>query len=253
MSIPIAAPRFVVITGAAGGIGRALVEKFSEAGYSVLASDIVDMPATLKCAGYIKADLEKIVNDSEYGQQIFQEIKTYVVGHGVGALVNNAAIQVLGGVNSLKRRDWRQSLDINLLAPFYLTQGLLEELELAKGSVVNISSIHAKLTKQNFVAYSTSKAALSGLTRAMAIDLGPRVRINAIEPAAIETEMLRAGFLNNPELYAQLNDCHPIGRIGYPEEVANLAVLLSGDALRFMHGETVSLSGAIASRLFDPD
>jgi NAD(P)-dependent dehydrogenase (short-subunit alcohol dehydrogenase family) len=73
-----------------------------------------------------------------------------------------------------------------------LAQGLLPELEKAAGSVINISSIHARLTKKDFVAYDNSKAAISGMTRAMAVDLGPRVRVNSIEPAAIETDMLKS-------------------------------------------------------------
>jgi NAD(P)-dependent dehydrogenase (short-subunit alcohol dehydrogenase family) len=167
-------------------------------------------------------------------------------------LVNNAAVQVLGGVDSLTVADWQRTLHVNLLAPFVLTQGLLPELAAAKGSVINISSIHARLTKANFVAYATSKAALSGMTRAMAVDVGGRVRINAIEPAAIATDMLKAGFEGRPEHFAQLEDCHPQGRVGTPTEVAALAVSMASGELRFLHGACVGLDGGISGRLFDP-
>jgi NAD(P)-dependent dehydrogenase (short-subunit alcohol dehydrogenase family) len=161
-------------------------------------------------------------------------------------------VQILGGADSLTRNDWQQTLNVNLVAPFIWTQALLPALEHAKGSVVNISSIHAKLTKKNFVAYATSKAALSGMTRALAVDLGPRVRINAIEPAAIETEMLKTGFEGEPELYCRLQKCHPAQRIGLPVEVARLAVLLADKNIAFVHGACISIDGGIGNALLDP-
>ena len=91
------------------------------------------------------------------------------------------------------------------------------------------------------------------MTRALAVDLGSRVRINAIEPAAIETEMLKDGFAGKPELYRQLKDCHPQHRIGQPEEVARLALAIVGGCMDFLHGACVGLDGGISARLFDPD
>ena len=138
-----------------------------------------------------------------------------------------------------------------MVAPFLLTQALLPKLESARGAVVNISSIHAKLTKKNFVAYATTKAALSGMTRAMAVDLGRRVRVNAIVPAAISTEMLKAALAENPELLEQLESYHPINRLGYPEEVAEAAYMLVDERISFLHGECISLDGGISARLHD--
>jgi NAD(P)-dependent dehydrogenase (short-subunit alcohol dehydrogenase family) len=170
----------------------------------------------------------------------------------LSVLINNAAIQILASTDTLSRADWRKTLDVNLLAPFFWTQVFLPELEEASGSVINISSIHAHLTKPSFVAYATSKSALSSLTRSLAVDLGGRVRVNAIEPAAIETEMLRHGFMGDTDLYARLAACHPSGTVGKPEDVANLALVLAG-AGQFLSGAIVSLSGGIDSRLHDPE
>jgi NAD(P)-dependent dehydrogenase (short-subunit alcohol dehydrogenase family) len=245
--------KFAVITGASGGIGRALVSAFHTAGYQVIATDISSRPADLSCDHYIQADLALSVADKDYAEDCFTQIRNIIDGDGLKALINNAAVQILGGTEKLTRQDWRQTLDVNLLAPFLLTQALLPELEAAKGCVINISSIHARLTKENFVAYATSKAALSGMTRALAIDLGPRVRVNAIEPAAIETEMLKAGFAGKPELYRQLESCHPQQRIGQPEEVAQLALAIAEGSMNFLHGACIGLDGGISGRLFDPD
>ena len=244
--------RYAVITGAAGGIGRAIVEAFAAAGHAVIATDRAPQPAGLPCSLYIEADLARTVAEEDYAAQVFARIADHVGGGDLGTLVNNAAIQVLGGAATLGRDDWRRTLDVNLLAPFFWTQALLPALERAGGSVVNISSIHARLTKGDFVAYATSKAALSGMTRALAVDVGSRVRVNAIEPAAIATDMLKAGFAEAPQGLAQLAACHPAGRIGEPGEVAGCALFLASDAARFLNGSTLGLDGGIAGRLMDP-
>lgn len=241
-----------LITGATGGIGWALVRAFCEAGYRVIASDRYEKPADLTCAYYQQADLVRYVQDEAYSRDIDAALRSVLDGR-LDVLINNAALQILGGVDSLTRQDWHQILDVNLLAPFLLTQSRLSELETAKGVVINIGSIHARLTKKNFVAYATSKAALASMTRAIAVDIGPRVRINAIEPAAIETSMLKAGFEGKPELYAQLKACHPQQHIGLPEEVAHLAIVIAGEGMNFLHGACISMDGGISGRLFDPD
>lgn len=242
-----------MITGAAGGIGRALVRVFHDAGYHIIATDLAENPPDLPCAHYLPADLAHFAQDEAYAAEILAAIRPMLNGNGLKVLIHNAATQILGGAESLTRADWQQTLDVNLLAPFLLTQGLLPELQVAHGSVIHVGSIHARLTKKNFVAYATSKAALAGMTRALAVDLGPRVRINAIEPAAIETDMLKAGFAKKPELYAQLEHCHPQQRIGQPEEVARLALAMADGGMAFLHGACVGLDGGISGRLFDPD
>ena len=200
-----------MITGAAGGIGQALVRTFCGAGYHVIGVDREPVAAMPSAAEFLCCDLARTVGDAEEGERVLDLIRQRVGSHGLRALVNNAAVQILGGVDSLDRTQWAATLEVNLLAPFFWTQGLLPQLQAVQGSVINISSIHARLTKPDFVAYATSKAALSGLTRAMAVDLRGRVRVNAIEPAAIGTAMLKAGFAGQPERFARLEGLQ-IGR-----------------------------------------
>lgn len=243
---------WAVVTGAAGGIGRAIVDVFVAAGYRVIATDRLPAPPGMHCEHYLQLDVEQTVVASEQADAAFARISSLLGTEGLRALINNAAVQILGGVETLDRAAWQTTLNVNLLAPFFWTQALLTQLEMAGGSVVNMSSIHAKLTKKDFVAYATSKAALSGMTRAMAVDIGSRVRVNAIEPAAIETDMLRAGFLAEPDRYQRLQAVHPAGRIGTPAEVAKLALSLVQGDLGFLHGACVSLDGGIGAVLNDP-
>lgn len=245
--------RCVLVTGAAGGIGQALVRTFSESGHAVIGTDEVAPAEDLPCEHFIACELQKTVGDEAYAADVFSRVRKALDGRPLAGLVNNAAVQIIGPVEDLDRDAWRATLDVNLLAPFLWAQALLPELESARGCIVNISSIHARLTKRNFVAYATSKAALSGLTRAMAVDLGARVRINAIEPAAIGTPMLRAGFEGRADRYRQLEGCHPQERIGTPGEVARLALAMVAGDMHFLHGVCVGIDGGIAARLFDPD
>jgi len=245
-----------LVTGANGGIGRALARTFSDAGYYVIATDIVQAPDGIACRHYIPADLERFARDEQYAKEVVNVIRTALGGKCLHVLINNAAVQILGTTDELKRQDWQTTLNVNVLAPFLLTQALLPDLEAAGqggACVINIGSIHARLTKKQFVAYATSKAALAGMTRALAIDLGARVRVNAIEPAAVQTPMLDAGFVGKPERYAKLKDCHPVRRIGLAEEVAKLALAITDNEMGFIHGACLCIDGGISSALVDPD
>jgi NAD(P)-dependent dehydrogenase (short-subunit alcohol dehydrogenase family) len=117
---------------------------------------------------------------------------------------------------------------------------------------VHIGSIHSQLTKPGFTAYATSKAALAGLTRAMAVELGGTVRVNAIQPAAIATPMLEAGFADAPHLKSQLDAFHPTGAIGSPADVARAVLFLLDPVNSFLNGCVLPLGGGIHSRLHDP-
>lgn len=242
----------VIVTGAAGGIGQALVRAFTDTGRLVIATDLGTQPEGLPCHRYIACDLARMVADPGYGEAWFTSVRAALDGHSLDALINNAAVQVLGEIDTLDRASWHASLDVNVLAPFLLVQGLRAELEQAAGVVLNISSIHARLTKARFTAYATSKAALSGMTRAMAVELGGRIRFNAIEPAAIATPMLQAGFAGNESGYAQLQRFHPTGSIGAPSDLAQLACAIVALPGAFANGSIIPFDGGIGSVLHDP-
>jgi NAD(P)-dependent dehydrogenase (short-subunit alcohol dehydrogenase family) len=259
-------PRAVLITGAAGGIGQALCAGFIAAGWHVLATDHPAVIAQRSTSAaqppalhWIPLDLAAFAQDTVRRQSFATRVRSLLASLApapcslpLACLVNNAAVQRLGRAKDVTAEDWEASLDVNLVAPFLLAQTFLPELEAARGSVVNIASIHAQLTKPGFVVYATTKAALVGMTRALAVDLGPRVRVNAICPAAISTLMLEAGFAGRPEARRQLDEFHPAGCIGQPAEVARLAVFLAEANAPFLTGSCLSLDGAISARLHDP-
>jgi len=243
--------RAAVVTGAQGGIGVALCKAFKEAGYYTVGIDISEADQDI-CDAAIRADLNAAAEDAERGRRLLDEVRTAVGERDLAVLVNNAAVQILKASDELALAEFRESLNVNLLAPFILSQGLLDLLEASSGAIINIGSIHARLTKPGFVAYATSKAALEGMTRAMAVDLGSKVRVNAIAPAAIETEMLKAGFEGDQGGYDALMECHPVGRIGEVSEVAEAALFLASDRAGFINGSVFSIDGGISARLHDP-
>jgi len=242
-----------LITGANGGIGRALCSTFTAAGYSVVATDR-SAECEASCDHYIPADLAAVVRQADASDKLSATLKDIIASSQLSVLINNAAVQHLGATSELSISDFSNSLDVNVTAPFLLSRMCLPYLESSGGSIINIGSIHARQTKPRFAAYATSKAALDGLTRALAIDIGDRVRVNAINPAAIATEMLAAGFSSNPQGYEALQRYHPVKRIGEPAEVARLALFLaSATEAGFINGSSIDVSGGIHARLHDPD
>ncbi|WP_105167358.1 SDR family NAD(P)-dependent oxidoreductase [Pseudoalteromonas sp. T1lg23B] len=244
--------KYALITGSAGGIGKALRDKYLENDYLVIGLDYQEQVDGENFFP-VQVDLAKLVRDKAYLNSILHQIKKISNTQGISVLINNAAIQIVKPFDELEFDDWSLSFDVNLHAPFIFAKSFATELGLNNGSIVNISSIHSKLTKKNFLAYSTTKAALSALTRNLAIELGGAVRVNAIEPAAISTEMLKDGFKGKEDLFSELESYHPLGRIGTPDEVADLALFLSSEKANFLHGSCVSINGGIASCLSDPD
>ncbi|RZK59458.1 MAG: SDR family oxidoreductase [Pedobacter sp.] len=238
----------VVITGVLGGIGSQLAKTFKENNYHVVGLDVREakMP---HCDQFFKFDLHQYCSNEAYKKEMETVFDAEVPE--LFLLINNAAVQILGSVAEVKLEDWNQTLNVNLTGPLMLSQFFLSRLEKSMGSIINIASIHHQLTKKRFVAYASSKSALVGLTKAMSVDLQGRVRVNAISPAAIDTQMLRDGFDNDEAKVQLLNEIHPSQRIGKPQEVSQLALLLAEDKLGFINGANLNIDGGISNVLKD--
>ena len=239
----------IIITGHLGGLGTSLAERFADAGYSVIGID----KAKDKHLSFpqISADLSKIA-DPEVAGSLGEELTTAIGSTPLVALVNNAAIQHLGPLVLLDTDLFLESLNVNVIAPLILVRLLLPHLERSHGVVINVNSIHASLTKPGFSAYSISKAALAGLTRAMAVELGESIRVIEVRPAAVATPMLEAGFAGQPENRRLLDEFHPTGRIGSPAGVAQMIQQLVETEVDFLNGTIVNIDGGISHRLHDP-
>ena len=238
----------VFITGVLGGIGSELAKAFREGGYYVFGVDMRE-DFNEHCNRFLRFDIHQFVRDAVYRikfSQIFDEIMPQL-----DVLVNNAAVQKLDKLENIKLDDWQETLNVNLTGPMLLSKIFLGRLEANNGCIINIASIHQQLTKPGFISYATSKSALVGLTKAMAVDLEGRVRVNSISPAAIETAMLRAGFNDNEAAIDELRKIHPVQRIGYPTDVAKLALFLASENNGFIHGANFLLDGGISSVLKD--
>lgn len=241
---------FALVTGALGGIGQAICSVLTEKGFGVIALDRRFGSCT--CHRFFQCDIRDFHVAPANVAAVVEQIRA-LTGCRLDLLVNNAAHQVVKPVNELTTEDWDTTLSTNLAAAFMLTQEFLPDLESVRGSVVNVASIHANLTKPGFVAYATSKGGMVAMTRAMAVELGPRgVRVNAVLPAAVSTPMLRAGFEGNPGGYEKLAALHPVGRVGTPEEIAEFIAFLASPAAEFINGSALQIDGGIGGRLHDP-
>ena len=239
----------VLVTGVKGGIGEAIAKAFREQNYYVYGMDKEEEGYGAHVDRFIHFDIHQYVWDVEYRIRTSEELENLIPSLDV--LVNNAAVQRLDRLQDIKLEDWQETLNVNLTGPMLLSKLFLDQLEANKGCIINIASIHHQLTKPGFLTYATSKNALVGLTKAMAVDLEGRVRVNAISPAAIDTPMLRDGFKNAKEALEELKKVHPVKRIGVPEEVARLALFLASESQGFIHGANISLDGGISSVLKD--
>jgi NAD(P)-dependent dehydrogenase (short-subunit alcohol dehydrogenase family) len=239
-----------LITGALGGIGQSLCTEFQRAGYFVIGTDRRE--GDCACNAFLRVDIRELYTSTVVREKLVADVRTIIGPHGLKVLVNNAATQILNKTDDILLSDWDATIQTNLIAPFLLLQSLLSELEKAKGSVVNIASIHAVATKPAFVCYATSKAALVGMTRALAVDLGPRIRVNAINPAATATPMLLAGFEGKSKEFDELAKNHPLERIAQPWEVAKTAIFLASEDAAFITGACLHIDGGIGGRLHDP-
>jgi NAD(P)-dependent dehydrogenase (short-subunit alcohol dehydrogenase family) len=239
--------RTLILTGASRGIGHATVKRFASAGWRVITCSRHGFPENCPWeAGpedHIQVDLGNM--DSTLAAIAEMKVRLRAQGGRLNALVNNAAISPKGpggarlGAIETPIVDWQKVFQINFFAPIMLARGLIEELESAKGAVVNVSSIAgSRVHPFAGAAYATSKAALAGLTREMAADFGPRgIRVNAISPGEIDTSILSPGT----EKIVQENI--PMGRLGEPEEVAKAIYFLCSDQSSYVNGAELHING----------
>lgn len=226
----------VVITGASGGIGSACVEMFHKQGSMVIGID-ADTGS--------QADEHHVIDLSS--EQCGEEVAQALDGREVEVLVNNAAFAPYSPALDTDTAAWDRTLAVNLRAPFLIAKALYPALRSSHGSVVNVSSVHAVATSPGVAAYAASKGGLLALSRALALEWAPDVRVNCVLPGAVDTEMLAAGLSRSELDVTGLGEKHPLRRVGTPAEIAE-AVAFLADA-RFVTGASLVVDGGALSRL----
>jgi len=239
-----AAERFVVVTGSARGIGAAIVEAMLSGGWKVIG---VDRDATRKRRGVdvITADLADISD--------LERVVVAIRGktRALGAIVNNAAEQLVQALPETTLAEWDRSMAANVRPAYFLPAQLRSELSAGRGSIVNVASVHAIATSPGMASYVASKGALVSLTRAMALEFAAfGIRANAVLPGAINTPMLAAGLKRSKVSVGDLALRHPLRRLGTPQDVAE-AVCFLADSSRsgFITGQTLVVDGGATARL----
>lgn len=235
--------RAVIITGAAGGIGAALCRRMRTEGYLVIGIDLEPSPD-------VDVDLPLDLRDSDRLKDIGSQLAR---DYALKAVVHNAAVQPVAGAGETSIAEWTDALRVNVLAVDALVAGTRASLAVNDGSVVVVSSVHARATTGGLTAYATTKAALEGWVRSAALDLGPAIRVNAVAPGAIDTAKLREGFArwgeSAEERTAILRERTALGRIGEPAEVAGAVAFLIGEDARFITGTVLVVDGGATARL----
>lgn len=236
--------RIMLLTGASRGIGHATVKRFSSAGWRVITCSRHAFPEQCPWGAGPEDHIQVDLADPADAERAIAEIRSRLPAGELHALVNNAGISPKGPggarLDTLETElaTWMRVFQVNFFAPIMLARGLMGELEAAKGSVVNVTSIAgSRVHPFAGAAYATSKAALAALTREMARDFGPRgVRVNAIAPGEIDTAILSPG---TEKIVAEI----PMRRLGTPDEVAKIIYVLCTETSSYLNGAEIHIDG----------
>lgn len=226
-----------LVTGGARGIGAAICRELARAGWDVT----IHYHTSEKEAHALAAEIGGVSICADLRD--VEQIRAMFASRGaVDLLVNNAGVAEYGLLTDLTTSRLREVFAVNVDAMFYCTQCVLPHMLQAKrGVILNISSIWGMVGASCEVAYSASKAAVIGFTKALAKELGPSgIRVNCIAPGAVETEML--GNLS-PEDVEAIRRETPLGAVGEASDVAHLATFLASERGRFMTGQVISPNG----------
>jgi NAD(P)-dependent dehydrogenase (short-subunit alcohol dehydrogenase family) len=237
----------VIVTGGAQGIGSAIAEDMNLTGYHVIVFDNDSEAITEKESKNSGIKYYKVDVSSE--NDIITTLAKIDCTH-LFALINNAATHAGMPVEELKLTDWNRVLSVNLTGPFLLAKHASKYLRLNKGSIINIASTRALMSEANTEAYSASKGGLLSLTHALAVSLGPNIRVNAISPGWIEVGNLKKNSVKQPVSHTEADKLqHPVGRVGRPEDISSLVKYLISDEAGFITGQNFTVDGGMTRKM----
>jgi NAD(P)-dependent dehydrogenase (short-subunit alcohol dehydrogenase family) len=235
--------KIALITGGASGIGEATSRVFAQAGAQVVIVDI-DLPrAELLAESLPNASAHRcdITNEAEV-RQLFSQISALDI------LFNCAGIGLVGNVEETELADFQRLFRVNVEGAFLMTKMALPLLQKSRGSVLNMGSVAGLVGVKRRFAYCATKGAIVAMTRQLAVDYPVEIRANCIAPGTVDSPFVEA-YLEKyhrnekDKVRSELNQRQPVGRLGRPEEIANLALYISSSAADFMSGSIVTIDG----------
>ena len=235
----------ILVTGGAGDIGAAICRALDADGASVLVAD-VDSAGGQRVAAQLRQPQSRFilldVSDPEQVRRVFRQIETDF--GRLDGLVNVAGIAPAASSTETTDETWRQTLEVNLSGLYFCSREAARSMVARRrGVIVNISSTNGLVGEEMLTAYNASKFGVQGVTKTMALELGPfNVRVNSVAPGFIETK-LSAQFCEDPEFVAAYQRKIPLRRFGKPEEVAACVTFLMSDQASFVNGATLVVDG----------
>ena len=234
----------IVVTGGTRGIGAQIVKMFASEGANVICTgrDEIDLMARRKNAPdnvkYIQLDLEDEESVSSFNK--------YISGlSSLDVLVNNAGINKIDRVENISMADFKSVMEVNVNGPFYISKMACKLMMEKGGHVVNIASIWSNITKEGRASYSTSKAALVGLTRSLAVDFaGCNVLVNAVSPGFTATDLTSDSLTTNEII--NLESQIPCNRMAEPKEIAELVLFLTSSKNTYITGQNFVIDGGFS-------
>ena len=214
--------KVVVITGGAQGIGKCIAEQFQKEGAIV---EIIDIQE----GNWYVGDISK--------KEVLEDFVQYIIkkhGH-IDYLINNA-LPKMKGISDCSYEEFMNALSVGVAAPFYLSKLFLPYFN-DDASIINISSSRDRMSQPQTESYTAAKGGIAALTHALAISLGPKIRVNSISPGWIDTSDIQ---YTGPDAYQQ-----PVGRVGNPLDIANMVLYLCSDKAGFITGENICIDGGM--------
>jgi len=237
--------KVAIVTGSTSGMGRATAVLFAREGAKVVVTGRNEERAKavveqIKSEGneamYVIVDTSKVEDAKGLVDKTIEAYGT------VDVLFNNAGTLSMSSLQNVSLEEWNSVMNVNVTSSLYLAQLVAPIMkEKGKGVIINTSSVAAFGAHHGFAAYVTSKHAMNGLTRSMAWELGPEVRVNAIAPGAIHTAMVDS--IGGPAVLQGMIDGCPMKRVGKPEDIANVALFLATDDSSFIDGQIIKVDG----------